>query len=42
MTTPLLIKIGGNEQYMSVCRKHFKEGIATRQQQYELPFDSDR
>jgi thymidine kinase len=24
------IKIGGNDQYVSVCRKHFKEGLATR------------
>ncbi len=25
------IKIGGNDQYVSVCRKHFNEGLATRQ-----------
>lgn len=31
------IKIGGNETYISVCRRHFKEGIATRQTN-ELPF----
>lgn len=31
------VKIGGNETYMSVCRQHFKEGIATRQSN-ELPF----
>jgi thymidine kinase len=24
------VKIGGNERYMSVCRRHFKEGLATR------------
>ena len=24
------IKIGGNEAYISVCRRHFKQGIATR------------
>ncbi len=24
------IKIGGNDHYVSVCRKHFKEGLATR------------
>lgn len=24
------IKIGGNDQYVSVCRKHFNEGLATR------------
>ncbi len=23
------IKVGGNDQYVSVCRKHFKEGMAT-------------
>ncbi len=31
------IQIGGNERYLSVCRKHFKEGMATRQPN-ELPF----
>ncbi len=30
------VEIGGNERYMSVCRKHFKEGRPTRQT--ELPF----
>lgn len=32
------IRIGGNERYLSVCRQHFKEGIATRQSD-QLPFD---
>ena len=32
------IEVGGNERYLSVCRRHHKEGIATRQQR-ELPFD---
>lgn len=32
------IRIGGNERYLSVCRQHFKQGIATRQTD-ELPFD---
>ncbi|MBL6707283.1 MAG: thymidine kinase [Planctomycetaceae bacterium] len=31
------VKIGGNETYQSVCRRHFKEGIATRQTD-QLPF----
>lgn len=31
------IKVGGNDLYMSVCRKHFKEGLPTRRQA-ELPF----
>ena len=31
------IKIGGNDLYLSVCRKHFKEGLPTRHQA-ELPF----
>jgi len=31
------IKVGGNDLYMSVCRKHFKEGMPTRRQA-ELPF----
>ena len=31
------IKIGGNDQYIAVCRKHFKEGQTTRQAD-ELPF----
>ena len=25
------VEIGGNERYVSVCRKHFKEGMATKQ-----------
>lgn len=25
------IEIGGNERYIAVCRKHYKEGIATKQ-----------
>ena len=25
------VEIGGNERYLSVCRKHFKEGMAERQ-----------
>jgi thymidine kinase len=25
------VEIGGNERYISVCRKHFKEGMAERQ-----------
>ena len=32
------IKIGGNERYLSVCRTHFKAGIASRQTK-ELPFE---
>lgn len=31
------IQIGGNEKYVSVCRKHFKEGLAERIQN-DLPF----
>jgi thymidine kinase len=34
------IQIGGNERYVSVCRKHFKSGLATRAQA-ELPFDAE-
>lgn len=34
------VKIGGNERYTSVCRKHFKEGMATRES-YPLPFGDD-
>lgn len=32
------IQIGGNERYVSVCRKHFKEGLAERNSQ-DLPFE---
>jgi thymidine kinase len=32
------IQIGGNERYVSVCRKHFKTGLAERSSQ-DLPFD---
>ena len=32
------IKVGGNESYVSVCRRHFKEGIAEKHQP-ELPFE---
>ena len=32
------IKIVGNERYLSVCRRHFKEGVSTRREN-ELPFD---
>lgn len=32
------IKVGGNEAYVSVCRHHFKVGLADRKQP-ELPFD---
>ena len=31
------IKVGGNESYISVCRQHFKSGLATNVQP-ELPF----
>lgn len=31
------IKVGGNESYVSVCRKHFRRGMATRTPD-ELPF----
>jgi len=34
------IKIGGNESYLAVCRKHFKLGMAKRQET-ELPFDEN-
>lgn len=34
------IEVGGNERYLSVCRRHHREGIATRNQR-ELPFDED-
>ena len=32
------IQIGGNERYVSICRKHFKAGLAERSSQ-DLPFD---
>ena len=32
------IQIGGNERYVTVCRKHFKDGLAERTEQ-DLPFD---
>jgi thymidine kinase len=32
------IQIGGNERYVSVCRKHFKSGLAEKQTQ-NLPFN---
>lgn len=32
------IQIGGNERYVSVCRKHFKKGLAERSSQ-DLPFE---
>ncbi len=32
------IEVGGNERYLSVCRRHHKEGIATRKQP-KLPFE---
>ena len=36
------IKIGGNESYVSVCRRHFKEGLAERATP-SLPFrDAER
>ncbi len=31
------IQIGGNERYVTVCRKHFKEGLSERKSQ-SLPF----
>ena len=34
------IKVGGNESYVSVCRQHFKEGIAERHSPM-LPFADD-
>ena len=30
------VQIGGNERYLSVCRKHFKEGMSNRRDD-ELP-----
>jgi thymidine kinase len=32
------IKVGGNESYVSVCRRHFKAGLANKDQP-ELPFE---
>lgn len=32
------IKVGGNESYVSVCRRHFKAGMSNKDQP-ELPFD---
>lgn len=32
------VQIGGNERYLSVCRSHFKQGMATRRSD-ELPLD---
>ena len=32
------IQSGGNERYVTVCRKHFKEGLAERSSQ-DLPFE---
>ena len=31
------VQIGGNERYISVCRMHFKLGLASRREG-ELPF----
>lgn len=35
------VQIGGNERYLSVCRAHFKQGMATRTPN-ELPLDLDQ
>lgn len=32
------VEVGGNERYLSVCRRHHREGIATRSTR-ELPFE---
>lgn len=32
------VQIGGNDRYVSVCRAHFKAGLATRTQE-DLPFE---
>ena len=32
------VEVGGNERYLSVCRQHHRDGIATRHQP-ELPFE---
>ena len=34
------IKVGGNESYVSVCRRHFKEGLSEKDQP-ALPFEVD-
>lgn len=34
------VQIGGNDRYMSVCRGHFKQGMAYRAAD-ELPFEDD-
>jgi thymidine kinase len=34
------VQIGGNERYVSVCRMHFKQGLASRKEA-ELPFHDD-
>ena len=34
------VEVGGNERYLSVCRRHHREGIGTKAQR-ELPFDED-
>ena len=34
------IKVGGNESYVSVCRRHFKAGMADRDQP-QLPFSDE-
>jgi len=34
------VKIGGNDRYLSVCRKHFKEGLSQRSDD-ELPLIDD-
>lgn len=34
------VQIGGNERYLSVCRQHFKLGMASRQSD-QLPFSDD-
>ena len=33
------VEIGGNERYIPVCRRHFKEGMANRQPN-DLPFET--
>lgn len=35
------IKVGGNDQYVSVCRKHFKEGMAASKREKLLFDESD-